>query len=368
MGIEYEEKLFCFVDIIGFRDLIEESKDSPQRIMQIYKALEHAKKMATLPRKHQFHYLDVDISRCHSHAFSDTVTMSCPFDSFGYLNFIIAWSMTFQRLMWHEKHVFVKGGIALGDVYDRKNNGVVFGPGMISAYDLEEKQAVWPRTVLDSSILHRLGRDDLERAFHEWLIQDSVAPGIYFLDYLTDQFALIASSENRQSRLNCIKLFEDHKNSIAFEVAHVREQSKQIKRSAEERKAILDKYGSLAEYHNSVIERLKQTTLDLIERQELIRDIVRCTMDDACSHLAGNAEFDTKYTADKIEFIDTMLLTGIAVDRIYLRHESELTQKGRPELEAFFCIHIPNLLREMVRSFEQSRIDLQLLLAEPENH
>ena len=43
--ITYQKRIFAFIDILGFAYLIEESKEDPTRIIDIYNLLEDAKKM-----------------------------------------------------------------------------------------------------------------------------------------------------------------------------------------------------------------------------------------------------------------------------------------------------------------------------------
>ena len=71
-----------------------------------------------------------------------------------------------QRWMLVEAGLFVRGGIAVGNVFVGKH---VFGPGLVEAATLEEKEAKWPRVLLSKAVGERLdeathsaaGRDEL---------------------------------------------------------------------------------------------------------------------------------------------------------------------------------------------------------------
>ena len=68
---------------------MERSERDTSKILSIYQLLERTKSMATMPIGHKFQTLEVDLVKFRSHAFSDTVTISCPFESFDYFNDII---------------------------------------------------------------------------------------------------------------------------------------------------------------------------------------------------------------------------------------------------------------------------------------
>ena len=45
-----------------------------------------------------------------------------------------------------------RGGIAFGDVYCEKERGILFGPAVNAAYQLENKVAIYPRIVIEESV------------------------------------------------------------------------------------------------------------------------------------------------------------------------------------------------------------------------
>lgn len=131
--VTYEKRIFAFIDILGFAELVEESERDASKILNIYQLLERTKSMANLPVGHKFQTLKVDLAKFRSHTFSDTVTMSCPFESFDYFNAIIGWVEGFQYLMLTEEATSVRGAIVYGNVLDDESKSIVFGPAMVAA-------------------------------------------------------------------------------------------------------------------------------------------------------------------------------------------------------------------------------------------
>ena len=155
-AVRYEKRIFAFVDILGFADLVEDSEHDTTKILRIYRLLDIAKSMTQLPVSYKFEHLQVELAKFRSHIFSDTITMSCPYESFDYFNAIIAWVMWYQYFMWAEEGTFLRGAIVQGNIFDEENSPIMFGPAMVAAYRLETKKAKWPRILVDSSMVKDL--------------------------------------------------------------------------------------------------------------------------------------------------------------------------------------------------------------------
>jgi hypothetical protein len=196
--ISYEKRIFAFIDIMGFTKIVEESEGDTSKILRIYKLLERTKSMANLPVGYKFQTLKVDLVKFRKHAFSDTITMSCPFESFDYFNAIIAWVEIFQYLMLTEEAIFVRGAIVYGNLLDDESKSIIFGPALVAAYRIETGRAKWPRVLIDYSILEELPNEKKVRALKEYLRKGRV--GTYYLDYLRDLFALTCHDMGRRLR------------------------------------------------------------------------------------------------------------------------------------------------------------------------
>lgn len=75
----------------------------------------------------------------------------------------------------------VRGGVTLGEVYYEEQRGLVFGPAVSRAYYLESKMAIYPRIVLDESIVKLI--QEYEKEIIEQSIQNE---NLEFLEEVND--------------------------------------------------------------------------------------------------------------------------------------------------------------------------------------
>ncbi|MBA7596266.1 hypothetical protein ES703_03236 [subsurface metagenome] len=366
-SIGYEKRIFAFIDILGFGDLVEESEHDPTKILRIYQLLNRTRETAHLPVSHQFQTLQVDLKRFRSHTFSDTVTMSCPYESFDYFNAMVAWVMQYQYLMWAEEGVFIRGSIVYGDVFDNENSTIVFSPAMISAYRLEKEKAKWPRILVDQSVLNKLPEDKKQRALHEYLRKEGKE--IYYLDYLRDLFALTAYDRGRRLKnpYDAIRLIQDHKIAIEREVDHIRNRRRLIQRSDMKARRVLKKYGSLAKYHNLVIDKLCKVVSQLLNDSNLVRNIISETMLYALIRelkRQQDLQLEPEYTAENLKYVDIMPVLGIAIDQIFAEHHDldGIVEEEPIKLVNFLCEESPKYLSKVEKNLRGMKIDIDILL------
>jgi len=365
--VTYEKRIFAFIDILGFAELVEESERDASKILNIYQLLERTKSMANLPVGHKFQTLKVDLVKFRSHTFSDTVTMSCPFDSFDYFNAIIGWVEGFQYLMLTEEATSVRGAIVYGNVLDDESKSIVFGPAMVAAYRLETRRAKWPRVLVDSSIFDELPDEKKAGAFKEYLRKGYA--GTYYLDYLHDLFALTCYDRGRRLRTpsDPIELLNGHKTAIekAVEQTCKRNGSSYILGNKERR--VLDKYIRLSKYHNSVVDRLCQVALRLQKNYALIRRIESEVMVQALMIHKREWEqllkFKPEFTAENLKYTDIMPILGITIDRIIAERKDMVTrfENDPKKLHDFLCGEAPEYLHELKQRLKDTKIDMDKL-------
>jgi len=73
-AVRYEKRIFAFVDLLGFAELVEDSEHDTTKILRIYRLLDRAKLMAQLPVSYEFEYLQVELAKFRSHIFSEAET------------------------------------------------------------------------------------------------------------------------------------------------------------------------------------------------------------------------------------------------------------------------------------------------------
>jgi hypothetical protein len=364
----YKKRIFVFIDVLGFRDLVEESKSDPQRIFRIYNLLSTARDITGVPKEIVLKpFQKTFYDNLIVHTFSDTVTLSLPNESFEFLNWLIALTMYYQYLMWLEENVFVRGSIVFGEIYDEVTTGKVFGPALNTAYDLERKLAEWPRIIVDESVIQLLSNYEKEnRSYNEYLTKDE--SNISFLDYLHDFYTL--ATRDRGKRIykltDPIKLFQDHKASISTEIHHVVRQTKTVKRQADKEKKILSKYDMLSQYHNSTIGKLCEILSQLNKNKGRISDINKQNMNLARLFINKDniskediESFKPKYTAEKVEFVDIMPLVGIAIHKLVNEQKGKIDYLNNdPEaLLVFLNLKLPDYLVKLREELSNLRID-----------
>ncbi len=209
--IKYEEKCVAFLDILGFRELIYKNHDESIKIIAtINETFRHA-----LDILHKYSPSDMFSTKL----FSDCICLSCDLHNMQYL----LYELSFLQYHFSINKMFLRGALTIGPHYENEN--IIFSAGLIKAYELE-KEAVYPRIIVDSVIVDRMS-GELDR---DYLMQ---APdGFNFIDYLyivtEHEYAVEPELE-----------LEAHKTSILEQInTHLKNPK------------VLEKYKWLSDYHN----------------------------------------------------------------------------------------------------------------------
>jgi hypothetical protein len=165
METTYPEKIVAFIDILGFGELVRRIGDDPALHAKIHSALtniHHYKKSAERPDTAQS---DLKVS-----VFSDSIVIS-------------AETSNFHGVMWTAVHlqcslllsgVLLRGGIARGRIVH--SSEILYGEGLLNAHRLESKVAIYPRIVIDPSLI-----DEVDEGYRRiFLAQDT--DGLWFID------------------------------------------------------------------------------------------------------------------------------------------------------------------------------------------
>jgi hypothetical protein len=148
---KYENRIVLFLDILDFKNIIEKRTlqkhndkivDNPQGITQLYNCLK-------IIREHLNIGAQLDNSKRITQ-FSDSIVISFYVKENGEIfNLISDIHFLVKRFIKHK--ILCRGGIAYGKlIHDDK---FVFGPGLIAAYIAESKAAMYPRIIMDNTIL-----------------------------------------------------------------------------------------------------------------------------------------------------------------------------------------------------------------------
>ncbi len=217
-----------FVDLLGVREV------SLREPLTGLRGLEHA-------TRRSFRDFLMPDSPWPSAFFSDTLVVASPFEMAEDEEFAVG-GLTMQaaylqlNLIAHDW--FLRGGLALGDVHIHE--GLVYGPALIDAYEVESTQALQPRIVLSPQAVESqraaLGAygDPTSSPENQLLLQDD--DGLVFVDYLS-------------------VLFDDPDEDYPTALAMHRDRVTARLERHRGRRAIWEKYRWVAEYHNYTCAR-----------------------------------------------------------------------------------------------------------------
>lgn len=138
--VHYERRIVFFLDILGWRNAIDQAGDDPQRVALLAARLRLLSGEVISKIK--------CANRIYISLFSDNVVISMPYeqDSLCLRLEALASILVGATCM----GFFFRGGVTIGNLYH--NRDIVFGPALNRAYDLERKEANYPLVLLDPEI------------------------------------------------------------------------------------------------------------------------------------------------------------------------------------------------------------------------
>lgn len=243
--IKYKSGIVSFFDILGFRKIVK-SKSAEE----IYEILEtfnrHSKPDEELASLFEMEFTFFSDSIVRSISFFNE--QEYPIDIF--FNELID-LLHIQSSLIH-KEILIRGAVSIEDIFH--NDQVIFGPGLVKAYDLENKYAKYPRIVLNKSLTDSLFslfkknapkvniQDDVNYILNLLRIGED---DIYFIDYLR----IIVNEIDHPS--DYVNFLNHHRDLIIDNY------------SPENEASIIEKHSWLAEYHNDVVDFMSEGLRDL---------------------------------------------------------------------------------------------------------
>lgn len=162
-GVQYEQRVVAFVDILGFKEIIRSSQNNPDLVRRIFSALDVRKDDWAA-----MYAAEVGLTKVPAdfddrfHSFSDFITMSVrpEIEEIGLLIYSI-FKVCRQLL---GQGFLSRGGIAIGDLYHRDGSdsegteepSMIFGPAFIDAYLFESSHADGPRVILQNKLWQKI--------------------------------------------------------------------------------------------------------------------------------------------------------------------------------------------------------------------
>ena len=168
--MDYQERLVCFIDLLGFKSTIDQTIDSDEirlRLYEVIKSLNESSLKAGMygtipvwcanPEKpfqlaSEFYgeniidelseLFPLDITQ-----FSDSFVISCPSSDSGSCLLLLKGIYLIKILVFYNLGMMLRGGIALGKLI-HEEGGALFGPAMNEAYYIESELAKYPRVLI----------------------------------------------------------------------------------------------------------------------------------------------------------------------------------------------------------------------------
>ncbi len=180
----YSERIIAFLDILGWKELIQKSENNMQSlelvdlvaksIEGVSKFVPNMKDVAKETSKNTIieePMKDIDFISTH---FSDSIVFSSPNDIGSksiLISFVIGLSSTLAAV-----GCYVRGAITIGQLHHTQN--VIYGPALIRAYELEQRNAIYPRVIITEDIADVAIKK-------EWVARD-VGDNMLYLDILSE--------------------------------------------------------------------------------------------------------------------------------------------------------------------------------------
>lgn len=187
MTVGYRDSVVSFVDVLGFRDLLNSQPD-PAVISRIIRKVRDALAPDRPTRSND--PLGKNVSKAFGFSLSDAVVRIRPYDTKfrdGALFWELLALMHAQGQLLAEG-IVIRGAVTVGKAYAHRTDDLAFGPAVAEAYEWESARAVYPRIVLTENAMKAYRSDERLRASSEGNETISLLSqgddGLYYIDYL----------------------------------------------------------------------------------------------------------------------------------------------------------------------------------------
>lgn len=237
MNTVYKDRYIVFIDILGFKDIVNKSNNDNKKAEEI---LENLKCIERIKKENDEIFKLTSINRRVT-IFSDSIIISYPLlhsESGCFLSLVL--DIIYITIELLDKGVYIRGGMTYGKLYHENN--ICFGPAMVEAYSLEQ-EAIYPRIIIDKKTIEKAlespGLDRYPITFEEIKNLIKIEDNIYYIDFLSNALDEIEEKEKVNNFFSNIKKnITSHLNNKDY---------------SEE---VLKKYKWFVNYYNNSIERI----------------------------------------------------------------------------------------------------------------
>lgn len=158
---KYIEQFVIYIDLLGIKEFISEHETSnPKQVVALYESILGFAEFRHLNQAIDgitFNFEELLSPHYTVSVLSDSIIITLPADKVELLPFLIR-MICISQLNFMMKEVPLRGYIALGKCYHDNEKGVIFGGGLIKAYQKERDSVKYPRVIVDDKVLYRLNK------------------------------------------------------------------------------------------------------------------------------------------------------------------------------------------------------------------
>ena len=184
--MKYDDRIVCFIDILAFRNKIKstvnaDGKDLVEKIKNINEVLLLARDILDVEGKVQFS------KSKRTTQFSDSIVISFLVNEKSEIFYTLLDILTLI-IKFVNRGILIRGGITFGKLIH--NDEIIFGPAMVKAYELESQAALYPRVILDKTVIEKAKENPFkygdskseEDSIMEIITVDT--DDMYYIDYI----------------------------------------------------------------------------------------------------------------------------------------------------------------------------------------
>ncbi|MBU0995371.1 MAG: hypothetical protein KJ737_22980 [Proteobacteria bacterium] len=163
--IKYSDCYVAFLDVLGFKNFVFDKKEGKKKIETYFGLIQETiHNIGNIESKQEIRSIII----------SDSVILSISLGEDKEKKIInlrkLCIAVAIIQFALAQKDIWLRGAISAGEAYFDANKHQVVGPAYTNAYLLEEKHAKYPRVIIDSIIIEKLGQiysQDLIDAINE---------------------------------------------------------------------------------------------------------------------------------------------------------------------------------------------------------
>lgn len=188
--MNYEQRIVAFIDILGFKSLLNDTLDKNgddnevkiDAIISAYDAIRDIWDLDPLPSS-----LNINLKETKKVSiFSDCLVVSFALDQPGEV-FSTLLEIKWLIMTLISKKILCRGAVSIGKFIHTDN--YLFGPALVEAYMLESKAAMYPRVILDNTVIEAGAQNrnqnhnfTQEQEYVQSLLEQD-SDGMFYIDY-----------------------------------------------------------------------------------------------------------------------------------------------------------------------------------------